>query len=195
MNKSAVGPDAFINSPNWSIHSVKRLSDGEIFNIGDYTNFGKIKEFKLITENNITSEIAGNLCFTENINKIAIRTGDCLFANHLLDDVKICKIPLFTTEDGVDIYENIKLIYVSPNYDVNLHCVDWDINTVKKCMQSGGKYFSTKQAAEEYLLTNKPCLSINDVLKIDNYNNISCSLLEKLKSLVKIKYEFKNISK
>lgn len=64
-------------------------------------------------------------------------------------NVSIAKIekvknPLFRTEDGIDIYEG-------------------DSYVTMKQHGYGKKYFSTKEAAEEYILMNKPCLSINDL--------------------------------
>jgi hypothetical protein len=78
--------------------------------------------------------------------------------------------PLFTTEDGVDIYEG----------DTYFGCGKWPDGSPSGCIKDSVatdtrldrkygwnktfKCFSTKEAAEEYVLMNKPVLSLNDLL-------------------------------
>ena len=51
------------------------------------------------------------------------------------------------------------------------------------------KYFSTKEKAEEYILLNKPCLSLNDIkFAISKINNPE-EKRNKLKTLVKLKIQ------
>lgn len=77
---------------------------------------------------------------------------------------------LFTTEDGVDIFEGDKFYCITiPNrYDI-VERVGGDMLAIneesvrKRC-------FSTKEAAEEYILMNKPCLSYNDLNDLFNLN-------------------------
>lgn len=102
------------------------------------------------------------------------------------------KPPIFTTEDGVDIYKGD--IY----YGLRIAKIDFlklEIYPFSGNFFSGKdssfKYFSTKEAAEEYILLNKPCLSINDIRPLltycnNNYTNIDL-LIKKLKELVKSK--------
>ena len=92
------------------------------------------------------------------------------------------KQPLFTTEDGVDIYEG------DTSYGVRK--TDFQIIPVthhnSMYVYKNFLEFSTKEKAEEYVLMNKPCLSINnviDVLKKPGYSG----LVELLKELVKTK--------
>jgi len=80
---------------------------------------------------------------------------------------------LFTTEDGVDIKEgdDIVLHHVSPNFDLS-----WSGSRfLAKQNRDYFKIFSTKEAAEQYILENKPCLSLNDLLEVwdgyKSYNN------------------------
>jgi len=77
------------------------------------------------------------------------------------------KVPLFTTEDGVDVFKGDKVYYVetedmeSANYKVNEYTVKESGRfTSDKSLHA----FSTKEKAEEYILMNKPCLSLNDLL-------------------------------
>jgi hypothetical protein len=99
---------------------------------------------------------------------------------------------IFTTEDGVDIFEG-------DNY-YSVFKADLLYNGMFKAEPTVGgrfsnpdtcKVFSTKQAAEEYILMNKPCLSIEDIKSVsaitDNPFKLMGVLEDKLKSLVKSK--------
>lgn len=81
------------------------------------------------------------------------------------------KLPLFKTEDDVEIFEGDYWWYLYTEPIAN-----W-IESLWKAGRSGGtnhnyspqygdkiKRFSTKEKAEEYILMNKPCLSLIDVL-------------------------------
>lgn len=137
---------------NACIHSVKRLSDGEIFTIGD-----KVKQSNVIHNNTFT--ITG---FEFDVNKehlLAIGNGG----------IKISKIEkvkpvLFYTEDGVDIYEGDEIhIFYLDTFQINSYKKGWlkSWRPLKREL-----VFSTKEAAEEYAILNKPCLSINDVATV-----------------------------
>ena len=98
------------------------------------------------------------------------------------------KSVLFITEDGVDIRENDTYYYVD-DY--------WEIFFIQKAVSTSGRngfiYFSTKQAAENYIICNKPCLSFNDVWNIgDNKssdNNYIVISKKQLKELAKTKVD------
>lgn len=152
------------------IHSVKRLSDGEIFTIGDKTNFGLISNI-IINNNNLSFYFEGKSCGYE-----------------LQILIKLKR--LFTTEDGVDIFEgdfvfqvkkdNYCLQYMSLGNNNISHQFD-----ATKINNHLNLIFSTKEKAEEYILMNKPCLSYNEVLnaaKIRNKNTF-----DTLKDLIKSK--------
>jgi len=169
---------ALLNCDGNSIHSIKRLSDGEIFTIGDITNIGTI---------------------------LSIRTeGQGLVFNgsykYGLNDLKHVKQPLFTTEDGVDIFENKdgEIIWWSLQLD------NWKISNaphicknliptktedlLKHCRELR---FSTKEAAEEYILMNKPCLSLKETILAIQRRSVDYKektiIIDKLKALVKSK--------
>lgn len=100
MNQNNFKPEKYLSSPNyWEIHSVKRLSDGEIFIIGDNIEFN-IHSYKKAIATITSFKLYGdNLCFL----------NDDLMYNASLDIIgnKI-KQPLFTTEQRSEIEEIIK---------------------------------------------------------------------------------------
>jgi len=149
----------------WKIYSVKRLSDGEIFTIGDKVNTSnccnvRIKQFNIDNNNTII------ICHEQ---------GDTF-----LIFLKTLKKPLFTTEDGVDIFKNDICWVVGPH---NYSLFKWT-NPTNTVIIADEKYFSTKEAAKDYILMNKPCLSINDLMKAAS---ITYCNLTGLKELVKSK--------
>jgi len=75
----------------------------------------------------------------------------------------IKKEKLFCTEDGVDIFEGD--VYWKNNGWLNVK-IFIAHNKMKVSDFNIDKKFSTKEAAEEYVLMNKPCLSINNVLNL-----------------------------
>lgn len=145
----------FLKIPHWNIHSVKRLSDGEIFTIGD-----KIKAFNK----------------TEIINKfyqgIHNSQKHILFWNlgYNVDELVKIKQPLFTTEDGVDIFEGDTFYYVKFKENRFSAGRVFEIVTAKipGCVYEPKyeKYFSTIEKAKEYILMNKKSLSVEDVLSV-----------------------------
>ena len=108
------------------------------------------------------------------------------FTNHqsVILDRKLTKIEvLFQTEDGIDIFIDEEVIVVDPT--------DWSIDFFKfrdqreyKNTVDYYKYFSAlaMEKAKDYILMNKPCLSLNDI-KLE----IGTRYLETLKELVKTK--------
>lgn len=157
------------------IHSVKRLSDGEVFTIGDNCKLtGKIQSFKIDSKS--------NLCIVE------FSSGEDILC--FLEKVKT---PLFKTEDGVDIYENDNwfIVYI-PGYKGTrplwtlYHSSDGALAIWLDDLSI--KRFSTKEKAEEYILMNKPCLSLKEVLELPNYvSHRGCGFAEALQKLVKTK--------
>lgn len=167
------------NNKTYSIHSVKRLSDGEIFTVGDNVEFygvkTKIKEIYFNEHEQLSYRVEG---------KKPPLVGVFMKNNvHL----KKLKKPLFTTEDGVDIFEGDTFCWVKvddkkrPIYAYNFISIARESELNKDVL-----VFSTKEKAKNYVLMNKPCLSINDVLSI-SYNPVESktSTTDKLKQLVK----------
>lgn len=146
------------------IHSIKRLSDNEIFTIRDKVShldiIWNIKEFSL----------KDSRCFTGGVNIYNIKKANSLFI----------------TEDNVEIFEG-DTYYTVFKKMVTKHA----INKIEKAnplkedeeWSTDCLFFSTKEKAEEYIIMNKPCLSIEEIRFLDpnKYD------LEKLRNLVKSK--------
>lgn len=138
-----------------NIKSVKRLSDGQVFTVGDKDEYGRV-----ITE------------FTEHSNEVFARVQGCNGSNGICsDEIKLNvlskgKKPLFQTEDGVDIYIGDSYYSVTDDFEI-LHTtnVSYDILTHKPIA------FSTEQSAENYIIENKPCLSFKDI--VCSYNMVA----------------------
>jgi hypothetical protein len=129
----------------FKIHSVKRLSDGEVFTVGD--------NVKISAKSNPCSEqttIQDLKFWLKEINKLS----------HI-------KKPLFKTEDGVDIFEGDKYYFVELDAEDDSFkcfkrlCTSRDTRLIEKHKDIKG--FSTKEKAEEYIMMNKPCLSMQDL--------------------------------
>ena len=157
------------NTLGVSIHSVKRLSDSEIFTIGDMVKCENCKG--IIT----CLEIYGNDIYLTGVDK-KMPFGYQLCTPLDCDEIpQKIKKPLFTTEDGVDIFENDEVYFVNKIGDV------FHTNHLKiKKYQSHLLYFSTKEAAEEYILMNKPVLSLKEIKETTTIKGLSLKKLEKL---------------
>lgn len=100
---------------------------------------------------------------------------------------------MFTTEDGVDIMKGDKVYFTCEKYSynvVNIFDPEHDCALYSCALNRTYKTFSTKEAAEEYIILNKPCLSINDILKFCGSTQsdiIKTVSLEGLKITVKSK--------
>jgi hypothetical protein len=174
-----------INSHDWNIHSVKRLSDGEIYTIGDkvcyYSKNTKIKSIYFNEHKQLSFKVEGYE---------APLTG--VFMNNHPHFKKLKAEILFKTEDGVDIYEGDEYYFIvlnenlPTNFKIQKSICDW--NNPKK-PPLGAIQFSTKEKAEEYILMNKPLnLSIQDLINIQNkYDTLGDNLIEKVKEVLKAK--------
>jgi len=98
---------------------------------------------------------------------------------------------LFFTEDGKEIREGDEYYYVLESIN---NCIIGKNNCTKfgiSLNRKGIKYFSVKEAAEEYIILNKPVLSINDVQKCLNETEVDLDseheLNYQLKQFVKSK--------
>ena len=151
------------------INSIRRLSDNEIFTVGDMI-IRNSKTVKLETIE-IDELWGGGIVFNRDIKP---QGGECL------KTLKKAEQPLFTTKDGKDVFLGDRVWYV--NFELNLYDSKVDPNFhngSKKCWI----YFSTKELAEEYVILNKPCLCVNDVINLADMYWLS----EQLKELVKKK--------
>lgn len=149
--------EQLLKRENITITSVKRLSDGEVFSVGD-----KIKGYStdehpfMITEMRI-----GRYSLCDELNSDIILVGGYTRSSYLINFGCSVVKPLFTTEDGVKIYHGDK--WYGIQYDFRIFC--WNPNT-HIIVPVSEKRFSTHELAEEYVLLNKPFLSINDIFNI-----------------------------
>ncbi len=220
-----------------TIYSVKRLSDGEVFTVGDLIKTKNCYSSERINEIKLTDDssafLNGIWFYCEkgcSHFKRAIKAKQPIFLTHdgkdifvgdriiwvnkdsLLhgvftadygslfcsnqhayftsaidaeDYIKRNKV-LFTTEDGVDIY----------SYDTRVHWViqdkyEYELNTGRSNVEllqqqpTTYKVFSTKQAAEYYVLVNAKVLSIEDFWNFALQSGRNAKKQRTLKELVK----------
>ncbi len=152
--------------------SVRRISDGEVFSVGDNArhkelNYGAIEKFTVDSN---------NLMWVW-INK----TG------HVLSSIEKAKQKLFTTEDGKDIFEGDEYWYANVKESSSPFPAKYNATRGGLYGESySEKTFSIEQAAKEYIINNKPCLSYDDVMKVVGHE-FTYPIIVKLKELVKQK--------
>lgn len=173
------------------IQSVKYLPTGEVFTIGDKARTigkypHKIKSIKIMQKQIDRTNYDG-------VNRIWLNWENDAGGNWLESTEKV-KEAIFTTEDGVDIFENDVFYYIGDAGNIcETSCLfkgDGDFSRFK--------VFAKKENAEEYIIMNKPCLSLNDLLA--NWGEISCRpfhlespLFQSFKNFAKNKIENDNI--
>lgn len=146
-----------VKTNGFKIHSVKRLSDGEVFTLKD--NIKVPKDDKILKIEEIT--------LNEKELKVYYMANSCVTNQNSNWFEKIQKAkPVFISEDGVDIYKGDNYVKVSSNF---LLTVGWQANTIETFNQHrpGANFFSSEEAAKEFIYSNKPLLmSAEDVLEI-----------------------------
>ena len=145
---SMLNKEVCVTSGHIKIHSVKRLIDGEIFTVGDTTNHNSIiKAIEL-------GKGYGGLWFvTDEEENYGFAIGDM--------EIHI-KEPLLITEDGVTAYLGDKYWCVEKNDKSKIFTQGYFGSG--KIRTEEFYFFSSRESAEEYIIMNKPCLSINDVM-------------------------------
>lgn len=166
------------------INSIKRIRDGEVFTVGDEINFNNMGYGKLLEiefESAPVDKGTGRLCFV----------NDNIYLGKWWDISQLSKAKpiLFKSRDGFDIREGDKVYGVSINWNVFSGVVQKN-NLYHREEWKHGK-FSTEEAAREYLMWNKPVLSLKDVASIypgiNKNHNAPSHQAEQLKELVKSK--------
>lgn len=132
-------------SRGYGIYSVKRLSDADEFTIGDKftANAGctlTIKRF--------------------DITEIGVQVLSNEFGMWLLQEIK--KAPILTTQDGVDILDGC--LHVCSLGKTTFEISECRADLIQKGHHDYYLYFSSRSKAEEYILMNKPLLSMNDLI-------------------------------
>jgi len=172
----------------YEINSVKRLSDGEVFTVGD----------------EIKTPSSTSYCSIYDIiirdNYVIIGCTHSLLASqqkiYLFEVINHIKYPLFTTEDNVDIFKGDKYwavakryIYestIDSEYEINAFDIEKNQTWFEQHNWANFWSFSTKERAEKYILFNKPSLSLNDILSI---TIPPIHKIEKLKNIIRLKSE------
>jgi len=155
--------DAFFTNKGVSIQSVKRLSDGKVFTIGDELNSGFIEAI------HITSFLIKN-------NKMHYGLGNNKYKEDTfireIKEAKHVKKPLFITEDGVDIFEDDKCYggYKNRTSISGFIYYNWKGHGLNMI------YFSTKQATQEYIDSKKPKLVMTTEDGKELYSNMEETL-------------------
>lgn len=138
---------------DFSIHSVRRLSDSEVFTVGDtvelkkekpYYGCGlsyKIEQFSILKNN-----------------KIEVDFKDC--GSCPLNGIQHYKEPLFTTDDGVDICLGDEYFFVSPQ---DHHKIRRMTATARHKNKYGLAYFKHKKNAIEWRAKNIKQYTLQDV--------------------------------
>jgi len=165
------------NLDKFTINSIKRLSDGEIFSLGDKVIISKLKHDG--------SFIIDEFYFDCNGEKL-LCNGKFAGNGHVsINKIEKAKTPLLITEDGIEIFEHVNLFYIQDS----IICSCYSDLGFYHDNRENTKFFSSKKKAEEYFLITEPCLSIKDIAPIiGECNNTTYidldKLTEKLKSSV-----------
>lgn len=127
------------------IISVKRLSDNEVFSVGDKIVYGNdtISSFKIIDD--------AIIAYTS-------QSPNDYYCK--LSELKKAKQSLFKTEDGKDVYEG-DTVYIAMVADGSVS--NFRMKESDRGFWEDAKMFSTEEAAKEYIVMNKPRLSLSDI--------------------------------
>lgn len=146
------------------IHSVRRISDGEVFELHKVyydemdRNIKPIKKFF----------VKDSVMYAQFDEGRGSNDG-CLGVNSLKKQPKEQPKPLFTTDGGVIYYEGEKKeiwgVYTNDGYNsVGAWHPESHPGYYPRLKSYYTNFFSTREAAEEWVLMNKPCLSVNDIV-------------------------------
>jgi hypothetical protein len=145
---------AHLHEEYWKINSVKRLSDEEIFTLGDRVKVYEHGSIKTITE------IAVN--DTESILTEGIWLRYDSGSSHMIHAIKV-KNPIFLTHDGIDIFAGDKVWYVSKGNFYYYHIIAFPEVKFNSDLNA---YFLTREDAEDYIKKNKIVFTTEDGVNI-----------------------------
>jgi hypothetical protein len=151
----------------WKIHSLKYLPTGEIFTIGEnYKCWDGVKEIEkiyLLNGDKLRFWMKGQI----GVEGITIEKNASGYTPEHISNNKVEKKPVFTTEDGVDIFKGDPFYFVkikkSHGSIDKLWVVSEPIKNMFEYEPDVDVYFSTKKAAEEYIELQKKRYSIADI--------------------------------
>lgn len=154
-----------------AIRKVKRLSDGEFFAVGDLV-------YETITSNE------GSWVIKE----FTIKDTRCFSCGINIDSIKHKKpVKILTTEEGKDLFEKDEYWWVDNIDFVIVKSKVYKSVTYNFCKST--KLFSTQQAAQDYVIENKPCLSLMDLA----WRSSNKYWLEGIRRVVKDKLNLKDL--
>jgi hypothetical protein len=157
----------------WTIYSVKRLSDGEVFTVGDrikVRNHGSSKRLDEIVIKNDQSSFREGIWFYYSMG-----------CSHFENTIKV-KSPIFLTHDGKDIFEGDTVWFVNKNN----HYFDYIIVSKETNFSSERRaYFLTREEAEYYIIVNTKALSIEEFWEFTSKPGSNVVKQKALKELVK----------
>jgi hypothetical protein len=152
----------------WNIHAVKRLSDGEVFIVGDrITGYHKdVRSIQTI-----------KICPYTGIIRLEQSGG---YTD--LNNATKAKNPIFLTHDGKDIFEGDKVWYVNKENFYYDYFQSFLGITFRSDLNA---YFLTREEAEDYIIENKPALSIKEFWEITCMSTSNFNKNTYMKDLVK----------
>ena len=155
----------------WNIYSVKRLSDGEVFTVGDrikVCQHGSTKTIDSIDLYGNTSSLKEGIWFTYN-------SGSC-HMTHAINQKNL----IYLTLNEQDIFEGDTVWYVNrENFYYDYIKAYPEVNF---CSERRA-YFLTEEEAKNFIIENKPALSIKEFWEITTMsgsNRVKSIVLEQL---------------
>lgn len=149
---SMTWPGHSFNGNHEFIHSVRRLSDGEVFSVGDRIKPNDAHHPIIITQ----------FTATDNVIRVHNKEGYFLSGEQYWQCMQKLPAPVLTTVDGVEIYKDEKYWVVESMEEG--YIPEYYASENNKTLR--GPAFSTREAAETYILNNLRLLSLNDVKEV-----------------------------
>ena len=138
----------------YNIYSVKRLSDGEVFTVGD-----RIKVYQHDSTKTIDSiDLYGNTSSMKEGIWLRYSTGSC----HMTHVIKQTR-PIYLTHDGKDIFPEDIVWYVNKENFYHDYIKAYPEVKFNSDIRA---YFLTEEEAKKYIIENKPALSIKEFWEI-----------------------------
>lgn len=146
--------ESLLKRSDYSINSIKRLSDGMVFKVGDYLNYNVNRKYDFtITNIKITDD-----------NEVFLKGDGGAYTTMDSNKISILSKPLFITVDGVPINEGDS--YWCINTAEHLWSFYEQTARARTQLSRPVIAFKHKSNADEYILMNKPCLSINEIATV-----------------------------
>jgi hypothetical protein len=163
-----------IRSTTPEILSVKRLSDREVFTVGDSFDAGigtrTIRSFEIDSDRILVIKHEHG-CITSGF-------------EGSFKEAKKKSRAIFLTHDGKDIFRGDTVWYVNKK---SLYCSYFVSVVGLKFHSDINAHFLTKELAEDYILRNTPAISINEFWEILSMSGSNKTKIRVLEELVKIR--------